>query len=346
MRTLICLLLTCLTSFGAGYRIKDLPVKTTLTGNEYLELDDGIKSWCVSGTNLFASLGTNKAITIINISTNINNYSYMTNVWTTNMYAYSETVYSSYITNLYATTEYVTNLYARTEYVTNLYATTEYVTNLYATTEYVTNLYATTNINNYDFTTNLYSTTAYFSTNYSTNLYSTTEYVTNLYATTEYVTNLTAVTNINNYSYSTNLYSTTEVVSNVYATNIYVSYLVASNLLALHSTNNLAGAASNIVVNMDIAGLEVTVTNNITLTNYTGLVAGTTKTRVLFLQVTTGGPWSVTYPSDGASYGLYWATNCLPQANRPYTSLTNGSTYVLSLTSRGTNMYAAMTEWK
>jgi hypothetical protein len=119
-----------------------------------------------------------------------------------------------------------------------------------------------------------------------------------------------------------------------------------ANLYTLRTTNDLTVGASNVVINMDVPGLEIYVTNQMTFTNFTGLVSGTTKTKAVWLVVTAGGPHAITYPSDGASYGLYWATNCLPQANRPYTSVTNGQTYVLSLTSRGTNVYAAMTEWK
>lgn len=52
MRTLLFLLLTCLTSLGAGYRIRDLPNTNSVSGPEMLELDDGSKSWRIYSTNL------------------------------------------------------------------------------------------------------------------------------------------------------------------------------------------------------------------------------------------------------------------------------------------------------
>lgn len=261
MRTLLFLLLTCLTSFGAGYRIRDLPNTNSLGGSEMLELDDGSKSWRIYTTNLWKTLGTNQGITIINISTNVNNYSFST--------------------NLYSTTSYISTNYS----------------------------------------TNIYVNQSFFNTNYSTNLYTTVNYVTTNYTDVSIVTNLTIVNQLNSPS-------------------------LTNSLWAMETTNDLSGLASNLVVNMIIPGLEVFVTNNVSITNFTGIPNGLTKTKVIYLVVTTGGPWTVTYPTDGASYGVYWSTNCPPQSNRPYTSVTNGSTYILSLTARGTNFYSAMTEWK
>lgn len=128
--------------------------------------------------------------------------------------------------------------------------------------------------------------------------------------------------------------------------NTYTQPIVVPNVTStLVVSNDLAGASSNLVVKMDVNGLRVIVTNNLTLTNWTQLAVGTIKKKTIYLVVTNGGPWSILYPTDGASFGLYWRTNFPPQANRPYTSLTNGNTYVLSAQSDDTNVCASMTQW-
>lgn len=114
------------------------------------------------------------------------------------------------------------------------------------------------------------------------------------------------------------------------------------------TTNDFRTTATNVIVEMDVPALSLDpLTNNIVLTNFTGLVNGLTKNKIIRI-VPTGGPWTITYPADGSvpGAGLYWRTNCPPQANRPYTSVTNGSVYILSITSLGTNVMASMTEWK
>lgn len=135
-------------------------------------------------------------------------------------------------------------------------------------------------------------------------------------------------------------------VSNVLAQNLYASNIITGSLVErLRVTNDLAGAASNIVVNADTRSLRVVVTNNMTLTNWPGLELLSTKSVKIWFVVSAGGPWSILYPTDGASFGLFWRTNFPPQGNRPYTSFTNGHTYVLTTTFDETNAQPTMTEW-
>lgn len=136
---------------------------------------------------------------------------------------------------------------------------------------------------------------------------------------------------------------------NSFTSTVNADTVNATNLTLLRTTNNLAGAASNIVVNMSPTAapcLVVTVTNNITLTNFTGFSDAVSFVKTIIFEVTQGGPWTITYPTGGApSYGVFWKTNA-PPMTEPYTSLTNGSTYVLTVCSWKTNMTRSMYECK
>lgn len=140
MKTLLPLLslcLSCFTSLGAGFKISDLTQTNTVAGTEWLELDQGgVKSWKISTADLFKALGTNSTVTIINVTTNVNNYSY-----TTNSYVQLSLIYTNYTTNLYVVQyEYVNN-----SYITNLYVNWNYTTNLFVNNEY-TDISITTNL--------------------------------------------------------------------------------------------------------------------------------------------------------------------------------------------------------
>lgn len=131
-------------------------------------------------------------------------------------------------------------------------------------------------------------------------------------------------------------------------TNLVDAYAFTSNAIwNMRTTNDFAAGASNVIVNMDSPALNLDpLTNNIVLTNFIGLVAGTSKNKVI--RIVPNATRTITYPAAGSvpGAGLYWATNAPPQGNIPYTSVTNGSIYILSLTSFGTNLHATMTEWK
>lgn len=117
-----------------------------------------------------------------------------------------------------------------------------------------------------------------------------------------------------------------------------VLYLLSTQLVATNTTVN-----SNLTVNYNIGAVDLFITNNISLTNQTGLAANTSKSTVLFIQPQLVNR-TVVYPTlGGASFSQRWFTN----ANSPmWTTLTGGVTYALSLTSRGTNVHAAISEWK
>jgi hypothetical protein len=112
----------------------------------------------------------------------------------------------------------------------------------------------------------------------------------------------------------------------------------AAEYLATNATAN-----TNLTLDFDVGARDLWLTNNVSLTNLSNLTDGMTKS-VMWFVTPVGTTRTVVYPSLGAaSFGAYWSTN----ANAPmWTSLTNGSTYVLSLTARGTNIHAAISAWK
>lgn len=115
----------------------------------------------------------------------------------------------------------------------------------------------------------------------------------------------------------------------------------STNLITtLMATNN--GASSNVTVNFSgQRRIEIYLTNNITLTNFSGLIAGTFSDVAIHLipQLINRG---IGVPTLGApSFGTYVHTNL----NSPiWPTVTNE--VVLSISTRGTNQYWSMSEWR
>ncbi len=124
-------------------------------------------------------------------------------------------------------------------------------------------------------------------------------------------------------------FPTSGVVSNI---NNHVFALQS----ALIPTNS---SLSNIVVNFRTNRVSMTLTNNATFTNYTGVDATTAAdvSFMIFPQLINRG---VNWPVSGASYdGTYFRTN----ANSPlWTTLTQGVAYVYSLSRYGTNVVGTL----
>lgn len=107
------------------------------------------------------------------------------------------------------------------------------------------------------------------------------------------------------------------------------------------ATNDTAN--SNITVSMDIPTETIFATNNLSLTNITGLLAGTSKNKVLYLKPQLVNR-TLVLPSLGApSFGTYLYTNSNSQI---WTTITNGRSYILTLDAEGTNIYTTISEWK
>jgi hypothetical protein len=102
-------------------------------------------------------------------------------------------------------------------------------------------------------------------------------------------------------------------------------------------------ALSNVVVNFRTNKYLLTITNNITLTNFTGLNSGVGADTTLMIlpQLINRG---VGYPTFGTpSFGQLARTN----ANSPmWTTLTSGIAYAISVSAFGTNTFWAITEWR
>jgi len=115
----------------------------------------------------------------------------------------------------------------------------------------------------------------------------------------------------------------------------------STNLITtLMATNN--GASSNVTVNF--AGqrrIEIFLTNNITITNFAGLLAGTFSDVAIHL-IPQLIPRGIGVPTLGApSFGTYVHTN---QNSPIWPTATNE--LVLSISTRGTNQYWSMSEWR
>lgn len=126
------------------------------------------------------------------------------------------------------------------------------------------------------------------------------------------------------------------------------------NLLILSNLNNALFAQqtaliptnsslSNVVVNLRTNVVDLYTTNNLTFTNYTGVqdgVSGSVMFRITPQLINRG----VTYPVSGNSYnGTKFWTN---QNSTLWTTLTQGVTYVYTLTFFGTNVHASLTAWQ
>lgn len=127
------------------------------------------------------------------------------------------------------------------------------------------------------------------------------------------------------------------IVNNGMSNVIFNSTNLVTTLVA---TND--AAISNLTINFDAPRREVFATNDITLTNFAGLLAGTAKSIRIHI-IPQGVNRAVTFPTLGApSFGTYFHTN---QTFPIWGTLTNGFEYMLYLTTRGTNVYCAITHW-
>ena len=133
--------------------------------------------------------------------------------------------------------------------------------------------------------------------------------------------------------------ASTRTTNNIITTDL-VTILVATN-----------SSQSNIVINFNQPAVEIFATNNLSFTNYSGIVAGmgagrdSTAKNVRIHIIPQLINRTVIWPTLGVpANGVQWKTNA--NSNMGWTTLTNGSEYVLSLSSRGTNIFATITEWK
>lgn len=127
----------------------------------------------------------------------------------------------------------------------------------------------------------------------------------------------------------------------VLANGQFGSNVVFTNISFLAATNGSAN--TNITVDYNQAITDLYLTNNASFTNHSGLAAGKSKSVTLFITPTAINR-TIVWPTLGApSFGTYWFTNSFSPM---WTTLTSGVTYALSLTTRGTNVHASITEWK
>lgn len=122
---------------------------------------------------------------------------------------------------------------------------------------------------------------------------------------------------------------------------LFHSNVVFTNLTLLAATNGSAN--TNITVNYDQAVRDIFLTNNASFTNHSGLAEGKSKSVTLFITPTAINRTIVWPTLGGPSFGTYWYTNSFSPL---WTTLTSGVTYALSLTTRGTNVHASITDWK
>lgn len=263
MRTILCLMLTCFSCFGAGYRIFDLDRTNTVGGPELLELSQGgVKSWAITAANLFKALGTNNNTSIINVTTNTSVFNitsnlYATNIWATNIYIAGTVVNDwTFTTNFYTINNYSSNIFASWEYVTNLYVTTNYTYFSYITNLYDQRAYITTNINDYTYTTNLYVTNLYVQNFYATNP---AQFGSNIYVSGFVFAGWVVVTN---YVQADTIYIGDLFVTNCPPATNYTTVLSGTNtyveLTTTNNTNFYAVNAANGIVNVTNFGIIVT----------------------------------------------------------------------------------------
>lgn len=131
------------------------------------------------------------------------------------------------------------------------------------------------------------------------------------------------------------------------STNLSAGLITVSSNYALLSVTQFAGtnstANTNITLNVDAGIVNLYLTNNASFTNFSGLAVGKAVPLLvrIFPQSTTR---AIVWPTLGApGYGIRIYTN----ANAPmWTSFTNGNVYALALDIDGTNIWAALSEWK
>lgn len=305
---LLALFLSCFTSFGAGFKISDLSQTNTVGGTEWIELDQGgIKSWKISSRDLWNALGTNQAITLISITTNINNYSFVTNQY----------VYQTNVVNVQITTNltvYQTNIVNQT-ITTNLTVYQTNISNFQITTNQIT---YQTNIANYFITTNQIT--------YETN-------IVNYLITTNLIT---YETNISNISYVTNLNVVNEYVSNIFVTNI----VVYNGLWQTNRTKTIATNTTSLTLDFlgekDWYDCPTLMETNVTLSP-TNLMAGR-ELWVFFSAANGNYDVSIT---NAAAVDVRWNLNCPTNGSTSFT-VTNGGRAELCLTVRTNNILHAV----
>lgn len=102
-------------------------------------------------------------------------------------------------------------------------------------------------------------------------------------------------------------------------------------------------STSNLTVNVRTNKYYFTITNNITVTNFTGIADGVASDTTIIIEPQLI-PRGIAYPTmGGSSFGIYANTN----ANAPmWTTLTNGNRYALTVSSFGTNTFWSISLWK
>ncbi len=102
-------------------------------------------------------------------------------------------------------------------------------------------------------------------------------------------------------------------------------------------------STSNLTVNVRTNKYYFTITNNITVTNFTGIADGVASDTTIIIEPQLI-PRTITYPTLGAtSFGITANTN----ANAPmWTTLTNGVKYALTVSSFGVQTFWSISAWK
>jgi hypothetical protein len=102
-------------------------------------------------------------------------------------------------------------------------------------------------------------------------------------------------------------------------------------------------STSNLVINLRTNKYYFHATNNITVTNLTGINEGVASDTTIIIEPQLI-PRGIAYPTlGGSSFGIYANTN----DNSPmWTTLTNGNRYALTISSFGTNTFWSISRWK
>lgn len=102
-------------------------------------------------------------------------------------------------------------------------------------------------------------------------------------------------------------------------------------------------ATSNLTINVRTNKYYVTATNNITVTNFSGITAGVASDTTIIIEPQLI-PRGITYPTlGGTSFGITANTN----ANSPmWTTLTNGVKYALTISAFGSQTFWSISAWK
>jgi len=102
-------------------------------------------------------------------------------------------------------------------------------------------------------------------------------------------------------------------------------------------------STSNLVINVRTNKYYFTATNNLTVTNLTGIAEGVASDTTIIIEPQLI-PRGITYPTlGGASFGIYANTN---DNSQMWTTLTNGNRYALTISAFGTNTFWSISRWK